>query len=136
MTPLLEKFIGFTTNLPREFLYKLDRNFERVEIAHEIVSLSDTVITLKSTDNINSVIVDTTAANGTVYLPTQPTGIRRRTVTKSVAANVLIIDGNGSTIYGPGGWAAGVSQAFLNNQWESLTFEPTGTAWIIVASVP
>lgn len=131
----IEKFSNLY-NLPGEFLAKLDRNFLR--LAEEDATYSTTLIgfTLTLRDKISSLYVDTTAANTTIYLPDQPVGNRRRTVTKTVAANVLIIDGNGATIYGPGGWAGGVTQVFLNGQWESLTFEPTGTAWVIVAAVP
>lgn len=125
-----------STGLPPAAVNVLDRNFDALAVKDSIVSTTTDGYTLRHTDTVVSLYVDTTVANLTIYLPDTPTGNQRRTVTKVVAANVLIVDGNGALIYGPGGWAAGVAQAFLNNQWESLTFEPTGTGWVIVACVP
>lgn len=133
----LETFSNsWTGKFPSDFLQRLDRMFDRLTLVNQSVATTLNGYTLKSDDRVESLRVDTSAGNTTIYLPSQPVGYRRRTVMKTVAANVLIIDGNGALIFGPGGWAAGVTQAFLNGQWESLTFEPTGTSWVVVASVP
>lgn len=132
----IRRFIGGFQSLPTGFIQRLNDNLEVLAAEDGPVSTSTNGYTLRAGDKVGSLYVDTTAANTTIYLPESPTGSQRRTVVKVVAANVLIIDGNGNTIYGPGGWAAGVSQAFLNGRWESLTFEPTGSAWAIVGAVP
>lgn len=129
----LQSFAGKFTNAPG-FITTLQNILTVLATESMTYSLAQDY-TFSVTDNIGSLYVDTTAANVTIYLP-PPTGSRRRTVVKTVAANILIIDGSGSTIYGPGGWVAGVAQAFINGRWESLTFEPTGSAWAIVGAVP
>lgn len=125
----LEKFVN-QFNLPPLFLSRLDKNFATLGREEEVEQTTFDGYTLKATDNIKSLQVDATAAALTVYLPTSPTGNRRRTITKTDAsANAVTVDGNGNNISGAGTYA-------LANQWDSVTVEPTGTEWIVVAFYP
>ena len=129
MTSAFEKFVGAVKGLPGEFLDRLNRNFERAALVEEVYAISETGFVFKPTDNIRSLNIDSTSGNLTVYLPVSPTGERRRTITKTVAANVITINGNGSLINGA------ATQA-LTNQYDSITVEPTGTGWLIVSIYP
>ena len=126
----VEIFFGRFTAVTSEFFARLDRNFRT--LAQDEVMESTTLdgYTLKSTDSIKSLQVDATAAALTVYLPESPTGNRRRTVTKTdVSVNAVTVDGNGALING-------AATQPLAAQYDSITVEPTGTSWLIVASYP
>lgn len=125
----VESFGTWTQGVTSELISRLDRNFRRLSEEDQAVAVTAD-FTLKPQDKINSVQVDATAGNVLVYLPSSPTGTRRYTMTKTdSSANWAVLDGNGSLING-------ASQQALGSQYDSITVEPTGTGWIIVACVP
>lgn len=86
--------------------------------------------TLTATDKIVSVQANATTAALTIYLPVSSTGNRRRTITKTdVSVNTVTIDGNGNLING-------ALTIVLTTQYDSVTVEPVGTEWFVVASAP
>jgi hypothetical protein len=122
----LQKFVGMF-GLDFGVAARLDQNFDTLNIAPKPYAVVGTH-TLKADDQVLSLQVDATAAAITVYLPVSPTGNRRRTVIKTDAsANAVTVNGNGSLINGA------ATQA-LAAQYDSITVEPTGTGWLIVAS--
>lgn len=125
---IFEKF-SVLKGVPSEILSRLDRNFNRVPQTYDIIQTS-VDYTLKVTDTITSIQVDATSGDTLVYLPDQPVGKRRYTMTKTdSSANFAVFDGNGSLING-------AAQQAIGTQYDSITVEPTGTGWIIVACVP
>lgn len=128
----LEKFTGIFAKFPAEFLWKLDRNSRRLENVANAGPVATTLsgYTLKDDDLVESLQVNANTAAVTIYLPASPTGNRRRTITKTDASvNVVTVNGNGNNINGA------ASQP-LAAQYDSITVEPTGTEWLIVASYP
>jgi hypothetical protein len=124
---LIEKFYGRFVNLPSTFLQLLDRNFEALtnDLVPAQVSVSGFILT--PFDKISSLQVNAASSAITVYLPSQPVGSQRRTVIKTDSSgNVVTVDGNGYNINGS-------TTASLAGQYDSVTVEPTGTEWLIVA---
>lgn len=122
----IEKFASFFSNLPSDFLLRLDRNFSSLARETEPFATSVAEFTLRSTDSIDSLQVDATAANATVYIPSSPTGNRRRRIIKTdSSANTVTVNGNGSLING-------ASTYVLASQYDKCDLEPTGTGWLIV----
>jgi hypothetical protein len=123
---LTEKFYGLFS-LPGEFLQRLDRNFELVAQEERVYAVAS-AYTFQNSDTVTSLQVNATTAAITILLPASPTGSRRRTITKTDASgNAVTVNGNGVNINGAATYS-------LPAQWNSVTVEPTGTQWIVVAN--
>lgn len=130
MSTIIERFAGGFREVTNEFLSRLDRNFARLAAAEMAIQVVGVNYGLLVTDTIASVQVDATAGALTVALPSSPTGSRRRTITKTdVSVNAVTVSGNGSLING-------ATTYVLAAQYDSVTVEPTGTGWLVVAVYP
>lgn len=97
-------------------LRSLSIRFEPYQVAEDY--------TFTDNDEIDSLQVDATAGNKSIILPS-PTGWRRRRVIKTdVSANTVTVVGT----------INGVANYILNAQYKYVEVEPTGAAWLIVAS--
>lgn len=124
----IELFGGIPWTLPANFVMRLDRNLRALAVEEGPEQTTLDGYTLKDTDTINSLQVDATAAALTVYLPERPVGKRRRTIIKTDSSgNAVTVNGNGNLING-------AATQSLAAQYDSITVEPTGTGWLIVAS--
>lgn len=122
-----EPFFGQFAQLPSAFLAKLDRVIQSLSFETMPTSTTLSGYTLKPTDRVSSLQVNATAGALTVYLPEQPSGNRRRTITKTdSSANAVTVDGNGFNI-------DGATTQSLAAQYDSITVEPTGSEWLIVS---
>lgn len=124
------KLSGLFPALPSELMRRLDENFTNIENDEKLVSTNLNGYTLKGSDTVISLQVNATASALTIYLPDQPNGNRRRTITKTDSSgNAVTVNGNGNLINGSATYS-------LPNQYNSVTVEPTGTDWLIVAAYP
>lgn len=123
----LEPFFNWASSgLPASFVQQLDRMFGLALSEYEPSSATITGFTFSPTDKIDSLQVNATSGNLTVYLPSQPNGNRRRRVIKTdVSVNTVTVSGNGSLINGSATFV-------LNAQYDKVWVEPTGTGWLII----
>lgn len=119
----LEKFVGFFTAFTSEFLSRLDRNLNKLAQENGPYAIANDYIFTED-DQIDSLQVDATAANRTIYLPASPTGNRRRRVIKTDSSvNTVTLNGNGSLING-------ATSVILATQYDYIEVEPTGVGWL------
>ena len=119
----------FSTKVEVDFLWKLKKNLELLAFRAGPYAVTSGY-TFTNADMIESLQVDATSGAITIYLPDQPNGDRLRRVIKTDASgNAVTLNGNGNLINGAATYA-------LAAQYNSVTVEPTGTGWLIVASYP
>lgn len=126
MIKRLRKFVGQYPKIDSLFLLSLDQNFELLGRVVDILETTENY-TFRNDDNIDSVHVDATGGNLTITMPASATGSRlRRVVKMDSSANTVTVDGNGNNI-------SGSATVALAGQWDSITMEPSGDQWVIVA---
>lgn len=124
MPSIVDRFAGQFSTLPTAFLLLLDRNFSAV-MRRDQIHAADSDYTFTGTDNIDSLQVDATAGNITVYLPVRIDNVRRRVIKTDASANTVTLDGNGLLING-------AATVVLAAQYDFVWVEPTLTGWLII----
>lgn len=126
MKGAIERFSGKFPMFPVGFLSQLDRSLERLFNRDQPYAVTS-VYNFSDADSVDSVQVDATTTAVTVYLPSSPTGNRRRRVIKSDSStNVVTVNGNGNLINGS-------ATVALTYQYEYVWVEATGSSWVIIA---